>query len=113
MKSYKRSNGLITMRDGGGRFRKTTLKDVGVYDGNDNGIVYVCNVCGREFVPIVHSGKCCDVDNKHIKEIILTTEQQEVTDKIKAISAKPFISRQDLEVIQSLQYQLNNLKKAK
>lgn len=100
------------MRSGNGRFRKTTLKDLGINDGNGNGTVYICNICEREFIPIVHSGQCCGVDNKRLKKIILTPEQQAITDQINAINKKPFINRLDLQQIQKLELELNKLKKA-
>jgi hypothetical protein len=106
MKSYKHSNGHRVFRSGNGRFRKTTLADMGVNDANTNGTVYICNVCDREFVPIVHSGKCCGVDDKRKKIIELPPDQQEIQDKITAIRKKPFINRQDLEEIQKLERQL-------
>jgi hypothetical protein len=111
MKAYKRACGLITHRGSGGKFRKSTLKDIGVYDGNDEGHVYICNVCGAEFVPIVHSGQYCGVDDKRIKEKVYTPEQSEILYKIKAIESKPFINRKDLSDINELKVELSRLPK--
>lgn len=98
------------MRGANGRFRKTTLKDFGIDDANTNGTVYICNVCGKEFIPIVHSGKCCGFDNKRVKEIVLTADQQAIVDQIKTIRQKPFINRFDLENIQKFEIELKKLK---
>ena len=107
---YKRTNGLLQMRGSSGKFRKATLKDFGIQNGNTEGTVYICNVCEREFTPIVHSGVCCGVDNKRIKVIVLSEEQAEIQKKINDIKNKEFISRQDIIEIESLNYQFNKLK---
>jgi len=111
MAYYKRSNGSIQMRGTGGRFRKGTLADIGIYNANTTGTVYICNVCEQEFTPLVHSGICCGVDNKRVKEIIVSPEKQVIIDKIKAISGKPFINRKDLEEINRLEWELKRLGK--
>lgn len=103
MAHYKRSNGLIQMRGSGGKFRKSTLEDFGIYDANKNLAVYICNVCEREFVPVLHSGKCCGVDNKRLKEVVLTDKQKEIQTKINAIRSKHFINRVDLDEITKLE----------
>lgn len=109
-KSYKTGGGLIRHRTGGGRFRRTTLKDIGINDGNTECQVYICNVCEKEFIPLVHSGKCCGVDNKRKKEVIYTEEQQKIINQINDLRKKPFINRQILEQIQQLERQLTALK---
>lgn len=111
MGHYKRGNGHIQMRRGNGQFRRATLEDMGVYNGNKDCTVYICNVCEREFIPLLHSGKCCGVDNKRVKEIILTEAQLEIQSKIEAIRKKPFINRLDLQQIEQLQCEYNRLPK--
>jgi hypothetical protein len=106
MKSYKHRNGHRVFRSGNGRFRKTTLADMGINDANTDGTIYICNVCEHEFVPILHSGKCCGVDNKRKKIIELTPDKQRIQDKIMAIMGKPFINRQDLEEIKKLEREI-------
>ena len=112
MSYYKRSNGLIQMRGSGGKFRKTTLQDLGIHNGNTNGTVYICNVCEKEFIPIVHSGTCCGVDNKRVKKVELSKEETSIHEKINAIKSKPFIIRQDILEIESLNRQLFFIKKS-
>ena len=106
MGSYKHSNGHRVHRDSSGRFRKSTLADIGITDGNTEGIVFICNVCEREFIPIVLSGRCCGVDNKRPKPIIVTQEEQELMDKITALKRRPFINRQILNEITALERDL-------
>lgn len=67
-RNYKHSNGQIAFRSGNGTFRKPSLEDFGVTDENKDADTYICNVCGREFTPILLSGKCCGVDNKRPKD---------------------------------------------
>lgn len=110
-KSFKRSSGLIQRRTAGGRFRKTTLADIGINNANSELQVYICNVCEKEFVPIVHSGTCCGVDNKRKKVIELTPEKQAIRDKINELRSKPFINKQILEQIQQLEREFINIKK--
>lgn len=112
MGSYKHSNGRRVFRAGNGRFRKTTLADMGIDDANTQLITFICNVCEREFVPLVLSGKCCGVDNKRVKPADpIPPEQQAVLDQIAELRGRPFISRQILEQIQALERQLSNLKR--
>lgn len=111
MKSYKHGNGRLVQRSGNGRFRKTTPEDLGIYDANKEGIVFICNVCEREFVPLVLSGKCCGVDNKRRKEVIITPEEQEIMDKISALRKRPFINRQILNEINELEVQLSRVRR--
>lgn len=106
MGSYKHRNGHLVQRSGNGRFRKTTPEDLGIMDANKEGVVFICNVCEREFVPLVLSGKCCGVDNKRRKVIVVTPEEQEIMDKITALKQRPFINRQILNEINDLERQL-------
>jgi hypothetical protein len=106
MSAYKHGNGRIQHRSGNGRFRKNTLEDIGIMDANKDGITFICNVCGREFVPIVLSGKCCGVDNKRPKEIVVTPAEKEILDKIDALKKRPFINRQILNDITALERDL-------
>ena len=110
MATYKHGNGRLQHRGGGGRFRKTTPEDLGIYDANKDGIVFICNVCEREFVPLVLSGKCCGVDNKRRKPVIVTPEEQEIMDKISALRKRPFINRQILNEITELEVQLTRVR---
>jgi len=109
MKSYKSASGYIRMRGSGGKFRQSTLEDIGVYNGNTECTVYICNVCDREFIPLVHSGICCGVDNKRLKKIEYTDEQKIKMYAIKAIKQKPFINRNDLYEIEKLEREINQL----
>lgn len=110
MKSYKHRNGHVVFRSGNGRFRKTTMEDIGINNANKEGKVFICNVCEREFVPVVLSGKCCGVDNKREKEIIVTTEEREIMNQIDQLRKQPFISRKNLEEIAALDIQLTRLR---
>lgn len=107
-KSYKRGCGLIQHRGYGGKFRKGTLEDIGIYNANKELVTYICNICDGEWIPIVHSGICfkCGVDDKRVKEIALSEAQQVITDKIKSIRQKSFINRFDIEEIQKLEFEL-------
>jgi hypothetical protein len=109
---YKNTNGQIQHRSSGGKFRKSTLEDIGIYNGNKEGVIYICNVCNREFVPIVHSGVCCGVNDKRVKGFVFTDAQKELMDKIKAIKQKPFLNRFDLEEIQRFEREFSSLKTA-
>jgi hypothetical protein len=106
MGAYKHGNGRLVQRSGNGRFRKTTPEDLGIMDANKEGIVFICNVCEREFVPLVLSGKCCGVDDKRRKVIVVTPEEQAIMDKINALRQRPFINRQILNEINELEVQL-------
>lgn len=108
--TYKHSNGHLVQRDGSGRFRKTTLKDMGIDNANTQGIVFICNVCEREFIPILMSGTCCGVDNKRPKPVIVTPAEQEIMDKISALKGRPFINRQILNEINELEVQLSRVR---
>lgn len=108
---YKHGNGRVQHRGGNGRFRKTRPEDVGIFDANKEGIVFICNVCGREFVPLVMSGKCCGVDDKRRKEITITPEAAEILDKIAELRGRAFINRQILAEIETLTRQLNSIKR--
>lgn len=68
-KPYKHGNGRLVHRGPGGRFRKSKWEDHGVSSAavNINAVTYICNVCEREFTPILISGVCCGVDNKRVK----------------------------------------------
>lgn len=107
--SYKHGNGRIAHRSGNGRFRKTTMEDMGINDANKEGIVFVCNVCGREFVPVILSGKCCGVEDKRRKVIEVTPEQQGVINKIEALKKQPFVNRKTLQEIQELEIILKRI----
>lgn len=106
MGTYRHSSGRIQHRAGNGRFRKSTLADMGINDGNTEGLVFICNVCEQEFVPVLLSGKCCGVDNKRPKPIIVTPEEQVIVDKIEALKNRPFINRQILNEITALERDL-------
>lgn len=83
---------------------------MGIYNANEKGTVFICNVCEREFVPLLLSGVCCGVDNKREKVIVYTEEQQAILDKIKAIRNKPFINRHDVEETANLEREFMALK---
>lgn len=107
MGSYKHSNGHRVMRGSNGQFRKTTLSDMGIHDGNTEGIVFICNVCEKEFIPVLLSGKCCGVDNKREKEIVVTEGERVIMDKIKELKGSRFINRQILNQIIDLERELS------
>jgi hypothetical protein len=79
-------------------------------DTNKEGIVFICNVCEREFIPLVLSGKCCDVDDKRRKVIQVTPAEQEIIDQITALKSREFINRQILNQIQELEVQLSRVR---
>lgn len=106
MGHYKNPNGGIIMRSGNGKFRKSTLEDFGIHDGNKNCDTYICNICGDEFIPLTKSYICCGKNDIRIKEKVYTPEQQEIIDRIAAISNKPFINRKDLNDIEQLKRDL-------
>lgn len=102
-KSYKRSNGQIQMRGSGGKFRRTTFEDMGIYNGNKKLTTFICNICEREFIPVVLSGKCsCGSSDKREKIIMISPAQQAIQVEMEAINRKPFINRQDLEKYEAL-----------
>lgn len=89
------------------------MADMGIDNANTESIVFICNVCGREFVPILLSGKCCGVDNKTKKEIIIPADEQKVIDAITALRSRQFISRQTLQQIEDLDRELFFLRQKK
>lgn len=99
------------MRSGSGQFRRTTMQDMGINNANTEGLVFICNVCEREFTPILLSGTCCGVDNKRPKEVVRSPEEQTILEDIQKIRTKEFICRKDLDAIAELQQQLYSLRK--
>lgn len=61
MKYYRCSNGRMIARASNGRFRKTTLADLGIPNSAlNNGKKLVCSKCGTSFIPLMKTAdkKC-------------------------------------------------------
>lgn len=60
--TYKRTNGRIQHRTGGGQFRHTTLQDFGFKQSDVASGAYVCSECGYgsdgKWLPVLVSGYC-------------------------------------------------------
>ena len=111
-RAYRHGNGAIQFRTGGGQFRQATLRDMGITDENKNADSFICNICGREFIPILLSGICCGVDNKRLKpKPPVSEEEQEILDRIEVLKKSPFISNQILNDISKLETELRSLRR--
>ncbi len=66
MKPYKTSNKRIIHRDNKGRFRESTLADVGVPKELIQEDTAICADCGHKWMPILKTGKCpkCNSQSK-------------------------------------------------
>ncbi len=105
-RAYKTHNKTIIQRSANGRFRQTLLSEL-VEGVNEKQQVFICNVCGREFMPVMLEGICCGVNNKRPKpERIPSPEEQALLVRIQVIRDKPFINLQDLHDIQKLEMEL-------
>jgi len=93
---YKTKSGRIILRSSDGKFRKSTLKDIGLIE-NDKGY-YVCNNCGEgkckdnSWKPILAPDECWVCGSKDIEPLkIKLTERAIELNNIIEKNTKDFI----------------------
>lgn len=81
---YKAPNKRIIHRSGNGRFRKSTLQDIGIPNSMVATGKMQC-VCGYQWFPFVKTGICPECGSKEKAPITPTPEQQEKLNRLAEI----------------------------
>lgn len=84
-KHYRAPNKRIIHRSGNGRFRQSTLQDIGIPAANVATGKMKCAGCGHEWYPLVKTGICPECDDQRKAPIVPNAEQQARIDRYNAI----------------------------
>lgn len=82
---YKAPNKRIIHRSGNGRFRKSTLEDMGIPRSMVATGKMQCADCGHQWFPFVKTGICPNCESKEKAPITPTAEQQQMLDRLTEI----------------------------
>lgn len=83
---YKTPNKRIIHRSANGRFRQSTLQDIGIPNSMVATGKMQC-VCGHQFFPLLKTGICPECGSKDKTPIQPTAEQQEKLDRLAEIKS--------------------------
>ena len=117
MKHYKAPNKRIIHRNSQGRFRKTTLTDIGIPQQSICDCEQICLDCGHRFSPVIKQPcrKCGSENVVDISETIEITEEiRPLVEEYKEIACVAFIDPfhmnriEELNRILSLHFKTSN-----